>query len=84
MAAIISKVIGREVKAVTMPLDKYMSLPRWQGRKPDEMERLKTMFCHYDQYGFRCGNSKVLSLLLNRPATTYEQFIQKFVGSLKK
>jgi NAD(P)H dehydrogenase (quinone) len=84
MAAIISKVIGREVKAVTMPLDEYMRLPRWQGRKPDDMERLKTMFRHYDKYGFRCGNNKVLSMLLARAPTTYEDFIRRLVESLKK
>ena len=84
MAEIISRVTGRAVRAVTMPLDEYMKLPRWQGRKPEEMERLKTMFRHYDRHGFRCGNSKVLSMLLGRPATSYEQFIREFVRSLKR
>jgi uncharacterized protein YbjT (DUF2867 family) len=84
MAAIISRVTGRRVKAITMPLDEYMKLPRWQGRKPEEMERLKTMFRHYDQHGFRCGNNKVLSMLLGRPATSYEQFVREFVLSLKR
>jgi NAD(P)H dehydrogenase (quinone) len=84
MAAIISRVLGRQVNAVTMPLDEYMKLPRWQGRKPDDMERLKTMFRHYDAFGFRCGNNKVLSMLLDRPTTSYEDFIRRFVESLKK
>jgi uncharacterized protein YbjT (DUF2867 family) len=84
MASITSKVLGRAVKAVTMPLEEYMRLPRWQGRKPEDMDRLKTMFRHYDQFGFRCGNNKVLSMLLGRPATGYEQFMQRFSRSLKK
>jgi uncharacterized protein YbjT (DUF2867 family) len=84
MAAIFSQATGRAVKAVTMPLDEYMRLPRWQGRKPEEMDRLKTMFRHYDQYGFRCGNRKILSMILGRPATSYEEFACKFIGALKK
>ncbi len=84
MAAILSRVLGHPVKAVTMPLNEYMKLPRWQGRKPDEMERLKTMFRHYDEFGFRCGNNKILSMLLGCPATSYDQFIRRFVSSMKR
>jgi hypothetical protein len=34
------------------------------------------MFEYYEQYGFT-GNSKILSFLLNRPATKLQTFIQK-------
>jgi hypothetical protein len=80
----ISELLGREVKAIQWPLDQYMQLPRWRESKPEAMERLKTMFRHYDQYGFRCGNDRVLSMLLGRPATSYRQFIRSFVDSMKK
>ena len=83
IAALISKLLDREIKAIKLPVAEYLKLPSWQGMTPEGMERLVTMFHHYDQYGFRCGNNRVLSMLLGRPATTYEQFLRRSLRELK-
>jgi hypothetical protein len=67
-----------------LPLAEYLKLPRWQGMTSEGMDRLVTMFRHYDQYGFRCGNNRVLSMLLGRPTTTYEQFLHRSLDQSKQ
>jgi uncharacterized protein YbjT (DUF2867 family) len=83
IASLISGILGREVKAKKLAVDEYLKLPLWQGMTPEGMERLVSMFHHYDRYGFRCGNNRVLSMLLERPATAYEQFLQRDLRGLK-
>ena len=78
MAAIWSRVLGRPVRATTMPLDDYMALPHWRGRDPREMEILRSMFAEFDQHGAPGGNSRVLGLLLGREPTPYEDFALRF------
>ena len=77
MAAIWSIALGREVRAETMTLDDYMALPRWHGRKPEDMARLRTMFRHYDHGGLPAGNHRTLSMLLRRPATTFAEYAER-------
>jgi uncharacterized protein YbjT (DUF2867 family) len=81
LAAIWSRVLGREVRATTMALDEYMALPHWGGRDPREMEILRSMFIEFDRHGAPGGNSRVLELLLEREPTSYEAFAQRFAAS---
>lgn len=74
LAAIWSSVLGRPVKATTMPLDDYMRLPHWHGRDPREMEILRTMFEEFDRHGSPGGNHRVLGMLLGRTPTSYADF----------
>lgn len=78
LAQIWSKVLQRTITATTMPLDDYMRLPHWQGRDPREMAILRTMFQEFDNHGAPGGNSRVLSMVLGRDTTSYEQFAKKF------
>jgi hypothetical protein len=78
LAKIWSKVLQRSITATTMPLDDYMQLPHLQGRDPREMALLRTMFREFDNHGAPGGNSKILSMILGRDTTSYEQFAEKF------
>lgn len=77
MAAIWSRVLGREVRACTMTLDDYMALPHWAGRDPREMAILRTMFEEFDRHGAPGGNAAMLGLLLGREPTSYEDFARR-------
>lgn len=80
LAAIWSRVLGREVRATTMPLDDYLALPHWRGRDPRELAILRTMFETFDRHGARGGNRHMLGLLLGREPTGYEGFAQRFAA----
>ena len=80
LAAIWTRVLGREVRAVTMPLEAYMALPHWAGRDPREMALLRTMFEEFDRHGAPGGNARVLALLLGREPTSYEAFARRFAA----
>jgi NAD(P)H dehydrogenase (quinone) len=80
MSERIGRALGREVRAVTQPLDEYMQLPRWRNRKPEEMQRLRTMFEHYERHGMPAGNSRTLSMLIGRPASSFDEFLERFVA----
>jgi uncharacterized protein YbjT (DUF2867 family) len=78
MAATWSRVLGREVRATTMPLEAYMALPHWQGRDPRELALLRTMFEEFDRHGAPGGNWHVLAMLLGREPVSYEAFARRF------
>lgn len=48
------------------------------GRDPERIATLVRMFRYYEKYGFP-GNANVLSWLLRRKATTYEEFVVKTI-----
>ena len=78
LALIWSRVLGREIRATTMPLDAYMALPHWAGRDPRELAILRTMFEEFDRHGAPGGNARVLAMLLGREPTDYETFARRF------
>jgi uncharacterized protein YbjT (DUF2867 family) len=80
LAAIWALVLGREVRAATMPLDDYMALPHWSGRDPREMALLRTMFEEFDRHGAPGGNWRVLAMLLGRAPGSYEAFACRFAA----
>lgn len=80
MSRLIGDALGREVRPVVMPLDDYMQLPRWKGRKTEDLERLGAMFRHYDSDGMPAGNPRTLSMLLGRPASSFREFLGRFVA----
>lgn len=76
MAAIISQVIGREVRAEAVPLDALERKVRAAGLSDDRIEQMLNMNRHYDQHGF-LGNASTLRLLLGREPTTFEAYVQR-------
>lgn len=78
MASIWSRVTGRAIRAVAMPIDEYMALPHWAGRDPREMAILRTMFEEFDRHGAPGGNWRTLAMMLGREPTQYEAFARRF------
>jgi len=79
-ATIIAETIGRPVRATKIAIDDYFAMPYWQGRKPEDLARLATMFDHYDRVGCNIGNVNVLTMLLGRPPTDYRRFVARFAA----
>ena len=80
MAAIISDVIGKPVRAEAVPLDVVEQKARSAGASDDRVEQMLIMNRHYDEHGFR-GNPNVLEYLLGRPATRFRAYVEKLANS---
>jgi uncharacterized protein YbjT (DUF2867 family) len=77
-AALISETIGRPVSATKIEIPDYFAMPYWEGRKPEDLARLATMFEHYDRVGCNIGNVNVLTMLLGRAPVDYRAFVARF------
>lgn len=86
IAAMMSGAIGKPVRAVKIGIDEYLAqarqMPFFQRFRDEEIEQIRAMFDDYDTYGLPAGNSKVLSMLLGRPAGSYAQFLERLARSL--
>jgi uncharacterized protein YbjT (DUF2867 family) len=80
MAAILSKVIGREVNAEAVPLEALEQRVRSAGLSDDRIEQMLNMNRHYDQHGFR-GNPAILRMLLGREPTTFETYVERKIAA---
>ena len=80
MAAIISQVIGREVRAEAVPLDVLERRVRAAGLSDDRVEQMLNMNRHYDQHGF-LGNPRILRMLLGREPTIFKSYVQRKVAT---
>jgi uncharacterized protein YbjT (DUF2867 family) len=80
MAAIISEEIGRPVEAVHRDLDDWTAWARERGWTDYAIENYVAMCRHYDQHGFKYGNTVTLAAILGREPTDYRTFIRKFAA----
>ena len=78
MAAIISEEIGRPVEAVHRDLDDWTAWARGRGWTDYAIENYVAMCNHYDEHGFKYGNTVTLAALLGREPTDYRTFIRRF------
>ena len=76
IAAILSRQLGRPVRAEVIPLDAWERNARSSGMGEYQVTTLLKMFRYYEQHGF-WGNPNVLSWLLGRPATRFEDFVAR-------
>jgi NAD(P)H dehydrogenase (quinone) len=76
---LLSRRLGRPVRAERAEWDTWRELPRYRGWTAGQMRRLQAMFAYYDQHGFRAGNTRVLDLLLQRPCTPYEGYVEQLL-----
>ena len=76
MASIISKVIGKTVKAEAVSLEQLEEKARAKGLNDDRVAQMLIMNKHYDECGF-LGNPNVLSMILGRNPNTYKDFIAR-------
>ena len=84
VAARLSKVLGKEIKAELVPEELFIS--GFQKAFPDlgdyPTEALRALFRYYSDYGF-FGNPNVLTWLLGRTPTTLEQYVRKAISNLE-
>ena len=76
MAAIISEVIKKPVKARQIPLDEMEAKARAAGANDQRIATMRAMNGHYDHSGFR-GNANVLRWVLGREPTHYRQYVER-------
>ena len=79
MAAIISRVLGREIRAEALSLEQMEKNARAAGASDDRVTQMLTMNKHYDDYGFH-GNPNVLRWILGREPNTYEDYVRRLAG----
>lgn len=79
VAAILSRRLGRPVRAVQIPLEAWRAQARTAGRTAYQIDTLCRMFEYYARYGF-WGNAAVLTQLLGRAPATFEMFVAKAAG----
>ena len=75
MAAVISRVLGREIRAEAVTLEQVEKNARAAGASDDRVEQMLIMNQHYDEFGFR-GNPNVLRWILGREPNTYENYVK--------
>lgn len=80
MAAIISEEIGRPVEAVHRDLGDWTAWATERGWTDYAIENYVNMCNHYDQHGFKYGNTVTLAAILGREPTDYRTFIRKIAA----
>jgi uncharacterized protein YbjT (DUF2867 family) len=76
VAAVLSRKLGRQVSAQTVPIETWERQARSSGLGAYQVKTLVKMFRYYEHYGFE-GNPRVLSWLLGRPPTTFAAFVER-------
>lgn len=76
VANILSERLGKPVQAVELDRGDWEHNARKSGMGELALKTLLKMFEYYDLHGL-AGNPNVLNLLLNKPATTFSQFIDR-------
>ncbi|MGI9380210.1 MAG: SDR family oxidoreductase [Methyloligellaceae bacterium] len=79
VAEILENKISRKVRVEQVSLVDWERNARATGLDEYKIESLLKMFRYYDQFDF-CGNPKVLECLLKRPATDFEQFVERIIS----
>ena len=79
MAAVISRVLGREIRAEAVTLEQVEKNARAAGASEDRVEQMLIMNRHYDECGFR-GNPNVLRWILGREPSTYENYVKRLAA----
>lgn len=79
MAAVISRVLGRVIRAEAVSLEQVEKNARAAGASEDRVEQMLIMNQHYDEFGFR-GNPNVLRWILGREPNTYENYVKRLAA----
>ena len=79
MAAVISRVLGKEIRAEALSLKQVEKNARAAGASDDRVTQMLTMNKHYDQFGFR-GNPNVLRWVLDREPNTFENYVTRLAA----
>ncbi len=76
IAAIVAEQLERPVAAERVSMPVWIDGAKNSGLGDYQINILVKMFDYYEEYGF-WGNSWVLSCLLNRPATSFREFVRR-------
>lgn len=76
VAALLSTILGKEIRADTISIKSWEQNAREAGLDAYAVETLIKMFRYYGAYGFE-GNPSVLTWLLGRPPTGFEEAIKR-------
>jgi NAD(P)H dehydrogenase (quinone) len=76
VASVLSRELGRPVRARAISLDEWEGLARRAGLDDYRIETLIKMFRYYERHDF-WGSPRVLSWLLGRPPTTLAAFVRR-------
>ena len=79
MAAVISRVLSREIRAEAVSLQQVEKNARAAGASDDRVTQMLTMNEHYDRFGFH-GNPNVLRWILGREPNTYENYVKRLAA----
>lgn len=79
MAAVISRVLGRVIRAEALSLEQVEKNARAAGASDDRVEQMLTMNGHYDEFGFR-GNPNVLRWILGREPNIFENYVKRLAA----
>ena len=80
MARIITEELGHEVTAVNRDLPEWQAWARERNWTDYAIDTYSAMCRHYDAHGYKYGNDITLRAILGRPATTYRDFIKRFIA----
>jgi len=75
-AAVLSKQLGREVRAERISVEDWRRRALNSGLGPYQIDTLIRMFEYYDRHGF-WGNPRVLTDLIHRSPTKFEEFVRR-------
>jgi uncharacterized protein YbjT (DUF2867 family) len=76
MAAVLTDLLGRPIRAEAKPLDEMLRDARAAGMPAERIETMRLMNVHYDSHGL-VGNPNVLAWLLGRPPGTFADFVRR-------
>lgn len=76
MAGILSELLGRPIRAQAKSLEDMRREAAAAGMPAERIETMCRMNAHYDAHGL-VGNPKVLSWLLERPPTSFRDFVRR-------
>ena len=81
MAAVISRVLGRKIRAEALSLEQMEKNARAAGAGDDRVTQMLTMNQHYDDYGFH-GNPNVLRWSIGREPNTFENYVRRVAAGI--
>ncbi|MEE8523377.1 MAG: NmrA family NAD(P)-binding protein [Thermoanaerobaculia bacterium] len=76
VAAVLTDAVGRQVRAVNIPIGDWRRQARASDLDDDRWAALTAMFRYYDRHGL-VGNSNVLHWLLDREPTSFRAFLER-------
>ncbi|MBL8363311.1 MAG: NmrA family NAD(P)-binding protein [Rubrivivax sp.] len=79
MAEAIGDVLGRPVRAERGSLEAWRPVAA-RTRTPFQVDRVATMYAHYDRHGLGGGNARVLAMILRRPPTAFRDYVARLVA----